>query len=79
MAEWKILFDAIDVRLIDLFGGAQRTAAFGTLGREQMPFASAGTHDFTRSSDFEPLGYSLARLNSFWASHRTFNKNERGI
>ena len=81
MAEGQILFDAISVGFIDLLRSTQRTAAVRAFAREQVASSGAGAHDLAFGGDFEPLGNSLARFDSFWASHKSTNslKNEREI
>jgi hypothetical protein len=69
VAEWKVLSDAISIRLINFFGRPQGATAFGVFGGHQVPFPSAGAYNFAAASDFESLGHSLPRFNSFRTSH----------
>ena len=77
MAKRQILGDAIHVRLVHLFRGAQGTTSFGAFGREQMAFASPGTHGFGAGRDFKSLGHCLACFDAFGTSHNMFRSLKR--
>jgi len=76
MAERQILEDAIGIRLVHLLGGAKAAAASGAFGLEQMPFARARAHDFSRAGDLEPFGHGLLGFDAFGSSHKlSFQKS----
>jgi hypothetical protein len=63
------LQDAISIGGVHDASGPKTTATAGILGLEQMPFASAGTHDFARSGNFKALGHRFSRFDAFGTSH----------
>jgi hypothetical protein len=77
MAERQTLQDAVSVRRVNLFGGAQVAAALGAFGLLQVPFARAHAHYFPGAGDFESLGHRLLRFNAFGSSHISVFQKER--
>jgi hypothetical protein len=69
MAEGQILQNAVSIRRVHLFGGAEVAAALGFFDLEEVAFARAGTHDFAGAGDPEPFGHRFLGLNAFWSSH----------
>ena len=69
MTERQILRDAVRVRRIDEFGGAEAAAALGTFRLQQVAFAGAHAHDFAGAGDLETLGHGLLRFDTFGTSH----------
>ena len=69
VAEWQILFDAINVGGSDERCLSQRPAAFGIFALKQMAFASAVEQDLAGSSYLEPFGHCFPGFNAFGASH----------
>lgn len=77
--EGQILGDAIGVRRIDLFHGAEVSASLGAFGGEQMPFPRTHAHNFAAGGDLEAFRHGFLRFYAFGASHssnRLLQKSE---
>jgi hypothetical protein len=59
MAEWQILFDAINIGGAQGSRFAQRPPPFRTFALKQMPPPGASEHYLAASGDFETLGHGL--------------------
>jgi len=80
VAEGQILRDAISVGWSEERGFAERTAALGILGLEQMAPAGAPKQDLAGSSYLKTFGHRFPGFNAFGASHRcSFSFVKRGI
>ena len=69
MAERQILFDAIGVGWIDERHLAQRAAATGIFGLEQMPASGAPAQDFACGGNLETFSHCFPGFDAFRASH----------
>jgi len=59
-AERKVLFYPVNVGRPEHRSLSQGTAAFGTLGLQQMAAAGPPEKDFSSAGYFEPLGYRFS-------------------
>ena len=57
MAEWQILFDAINIGWSEESGFSQKPSALGSFSSHQMAFARAPEKDFAGAGYFESFGY----------------------
>ena len=72
MAEWQVLFDAVNVRWAEDRRFSQGPPAFGTFALHQVTLARAAKHDFAGAGNFETLGHRLFCFNTFGTSHNNF-------
>ena len=80
MAERQILGDTISVGWSQERPFAQRAAAFGILGLEQMASSGASEQDLAGPSYLETFGHRFSGFNAFGASHTcSLSLEERGI
>ncbi len=77
MAEGQARGDTIHVGFVHEGGPAKATAAFGTLGLEQVTAARATAEHLARGGDLEPLGHGLLRFDTFRASHKSYSLRKR--